>query len=160
MSHVVSISVEVRDLAALDKACQRLGWQLQRGKQSYKWFGTWMDDSPIPSHLFTSERAAELKAMTREERCEAMNAFLGHCDHAIAIPGCNYEVGLKHYGDHYKLVWDFWEGRMNQAMGTAGGPLLQAYAVEKAKLEAQHQGFTCTESVLQDGTIKLQLVAA
>ena len=32
---------------------------------------------------------------------------------------------------------------------------LQAYACEAAKLEAQRLGHTCTESVLQDGTIKL-----
>ncbi|MBL8793148.1 MAG: DUF1257 domain-containing protein [Planctomycetia bacterium] len=160
MSHVVSISVEIRDLQALQKACQRLGWTFRQGQQTYQWFGRWMDDSPIPAHLFTPERTAALQAMPREERIAAMNEFLGHCNHAIAIPGCHYEVGLKHYGDHYKLVWDFWEGQMNQAMGTGGGPLLQAYAVEKAKLEAQRQGLPCTESILEDGTIKLQLVEA
>lgn len=160
MSHVVSISVEIRDLHALQKACQRLGWTLQHGQQTYRWFGRWMDDSPIPAHLFTPERAATLQALPREERIEAMNEFLGRCDHAIAVPGCQYEIGLKNYGDHYQLAWDFWEGPMNRAMGTGGGPLLQAYAVEKAKLEAQRQGFTCTESTLQDGTVKLQLVEA
>lgn len=160
MSHVVSISVEVRDLQALGKACQRLGWKLQHGKQTYKWFGRWVDDSPVPTHLFTPERAAELEAMTREERIDEMNNFLGRCEHAISTPECGYEVGVKSYGDHFKLVWDFWEPAMNRAMRNGGGPLLQAYGVEKAKLEAQRQGFTCTESVLQDGTIKLQLVEA
>ena len=37
--------------------------------------------------------------------------------------------------------------------------LLQAYAVEKTKLEARRKGFTCNETLLQDGSIKLQIVA-
>ena len=32
---------------------------------------------------------------------------------------------------------------------------LQAYAVEKAKVEARRQGHTCTEQTLADGSIKL-----
>ena len=35
---------------------------------------------------------------------------------------------------------------------------LQMYAVEKAKLEARKKGFTATEQVLQDGSIKVQIV--
>ena len=34
----------------------------------------------------------------------------------------------------------------------------QAYAVEKAKLEARRQGFTCQESVLADGSIRLNVL--
>jgi hypothetical protein len=35
---------------------------------------------------------------------------------------------------------------------------LQAYAVEKTKLEARRRGHTITELALQDGSIRLQLV--
>ena len=34
----------------------------------------------------------------------------------------------------------------------------QAYAVEKAKLEARKQGYTCQESVLADGSIRLSVM--
>ena len=34
----------------------------------------------------------------------------------------------------------------------------QSYAVEKAKLEARRQGFTCQESVLADGSIRLNVL--
>ena len=34
----------------------------------------------------------------------------------------------------------------------------QAYAVEKAKLEACKQGYTCQESVLADGSIRLNVL--
>jgi len=36
--------------------------------------------------------------------------------------------------------------------------LLQAYAVEKAKLEARQKGHVCSETLLQDGSIKLQIL--
>src|SRR5689334_6235316 len=35
---------------------------------------------------------------------------------------------------------------------------LQAYAVEKAKLEARKQGYAVSEQALQDGSIKLQIL--
>ena len=34
----------------------------------------------------------------------------------------------------------------------------QAYSVEKAKLEARKQGYTCQESVLADGSIRLNVL--
>jgi hypothetical protein len=34
----------------------------------------------------------------------------------------------------------------------------QAYAVEKAKIEARKQGYTCQESVLADGSIRLNVL--
>ena len=34
----------------------------------------------------------------------------------------------------------------------------QAYAVEKAKLEARKQGYQCSESVMADGSIRLQVL--
>ena len=34
----------------------------------------------------------------------------------------------------------------------------QAYAVEKAKLEARRQGYQCSESVLADGSIRLNVL--
>jgi hypothetical protein len=36
--------------------------------------------------------------------------------------------------------------------------LLQAYAVEKTRLEARRQGLACSETVLQDGSIKVQIL--
>lgn len=36
--------------------------------------------------------------------------------------------------------------------------LLQAYAVERAKLEARQKGYACTETTLTDGSIKLQIL--
>jgi hypothetical protein len=37
--------------------------------------------------------------------------------------------------------------------------LLQAYAVEKTRIEARQKGYTCTETLLHDGSVKLQILA-
>lgn len=73
--------------------------------------------------------------------------------HAVQLPGWRYPVvcdaatGTVHF-DNYNGEW--------------GDPklldqFLQAYAVEKAKLEARRQGHSVTEQPLADGSIKLSI---
>jgi hypothetical protein len=73
----------------------------------------------------------------------------------VRLPGWNYPVVIDtaaaqiHY-DNYNGAW--------------GNPaeldrLLQAYAVEKAKLEARRAGHSVSERLLADGSIKLTVVA-
>ncbi|MDP2663651.1 MAG: DUF1257 domain-containing protein [Dehalococcoidia bacterium] len=40
MSHITTIEVEVKDLQALEKACERLGLTLARGQTTFKWYGS------------------------------------------------------------------------------------------------------------------------
>ena len=54
------------------------------------------------------------------------------------------------------------ELRYDNYGGSWGNParldtFLQAYAVERAKIEARRQGHTCTEQPLADGSIKLTI---
>ena len=39
MSHISKIELEVRDLGILGQACARLGLNLIRGQQTFKWYG-------------------------------------------------------------------------------------------------------------------------
>lgn len=156
--HVVAVNVEFKDLNAIKAACKRLKWVFCEHQKTYTWFGRWVDDSPTPRHLFTTE--AEYKrvcAMEKADRIEYMNKLLGTCTHAIKVPGCNYEIGLIQQGDKFVPIWDWYEGKLNSAMRQEGGPLVQAYAVEKAKLAAQAYGNTWTESIHQDGSVELTI---
>ena len=71
----------------------------------------------------------------------------------VHLPGWQYPVVVDpaarqiHY-DNYEGKW----GEQKQL-----DHLLQAYAVEKAKLEARRAGHTVTEQPLQDGSIKLTI---
>ena len=58
---------------------------------------------------------------------------------------CQLEIGQVQY-DNYNGSW----GEQRHL-----DRFLQAYAVEKAKVEARRKGHTCTEQQLADGSIKL-----
>jgi hypothetical protein len=72
----------------------------------------------------------------------------------VQLPGWQYPVvidtssGTVHF-DNFNGAW----GEPKEL-----DRLLQAYAVEKAKIEVRKQGATVRETLLQDGSIKLQIV--
>ncbi len=163
MSHVVSIKIQLKDLEALKLAAQRLGGKLHENRGDFKWYGQWVDDSPIPRHLFTDE---EYEALMKLEggyggpRSTYMREFLNRCcQHKISLPGCEYEVGLMKKGEEFIAVWDWFSSdNLGRVLGADGGVLAQAYAVEKAKLEAKKKGLPCEEKTLEDGTVKLLIL--
>jgi hypothetical protein len=58
---------------------------------------------------------------------------------------CNLTTGQVQY-DNYNGAW----GRQEELH-----KFLQAYAVEKAKIEARKKGHTCSETKLEDGSIRV-----
>ena len=74
----------------------------------------------------------------------------------VHLPGWQYPVvidtptGVVHY-DNYQGAW----GESHEI-----DRLLQAYAIEKCRLEARKQGHQFTETMLQDGSVKLQILEA
>lgn len=138
MSHVAIIVCEIRSLEALKAACARLGLEFREGQLTYEWYKRWIGDYPLP-HGFTKED-------------------LGHCEHAIRVPGATYEVGVVYREGKYTLLWDFYSlGGLKQALGEDGQRLVQAYTVEAAKLEAVNQGYTVWEEQLRDHSIRLHV---
>jgi hypothetical protein len=75
----------------------------------------------------------------------------GHCDHAIKIPGANYEVGVVKKGGCFELLCDYFDRNIEMKIGSKGGLLNQAYAVEKAKTEARRKGYSVIEKKTQTG---------
>jgi hypothetical protein len=116
MSHISKIELQVTDLAVLSQACQRLGLELVRGKQSFKWYGK-----------------------------------DGVCNHAIRIPNAEYEIGVVAKDGRYELSCDFYDPGLVKAVGRNGGILKQAYAVEKAKIEARKKGYFVLEKQTESG---------
>ena len=118
MSHISKIELEVRDLGILSQACKRLGLNLIRGQQTFKWYSK---DSP--------------------------------CDHAIKVPGANYEIGVINNIGSYELSCDFYDSNIEKAIGRKGGLLKQAYAVEKTKIEARKKGYSVMERQTDTGIL-------
>ena len=119
MSHIVKIQTEVRDVAAIRTACQRLNI-VQPEEGTFK--------------LFSGEATGI----------------------AVRLPGWTYPVvcaitnGTLHY--------DNFNGRWGDQQHLDS--FLQAYAVEKAKIEARRKGHSVTEQSLVDGSIKLTIQVA
>jgi hypothetical protein len=132
MSHVSKIELEIKDLGTLAAACKRLGIELRKGQRQYKWFGSYIGDHPLPEGFTQSD--------------------LGKCDHAIHVPGAEYEIGVVRRGNSYILLWDFWRsGGLEEKLGKNAGLLKQAYTIEKARIEARRKGYTVIEKKTDSG---------
>jgi hypothetical protein len=116
VSHIVEITTEVRDPAAAEAACRRLGLTQPVGRTV---------------ELFSCKvtgLAVELPGWRYPLVCDTSSGTL------------RYDNFLGRWGDEREL-----------------DRFLQAYAVEKARLEARRQGHTVTEQLLADGSIRLSI---
>ena len=119
MSHIVEIKTQVRDAAAVQAACRRLGL------------------SP------------PVQGTTR-----LFNASVTGL--AVQLPGWRYPVVCQLAAGDVK--YDNYNGHWGAAQEL--DKFLQAYAVEKAKIEARLKGHSVTEQALADGSIKLTIQVA
>lgn len=144
MSHIAKIEIEVRDLDALDAACRRVGCTFVREQTTYAWYGRSVDDYPLPVGFGVED--------------------LGHCEHAVRVPGARYEIGVTARRDGrpgYALLWDSYErGGLEQVLGAGAGRLVQAYGVEAATRAARRQGYAVTETAQADGSVVLHVRAS
>jgi hypothetical protein len=116
MSHIVTITTEVRDAAAVRTACQRLNLP-----------------EPVQGEVeLFSGKASGLAVKLPDWQYPVV---------------CNVTTGTVRY-DNFNGRWG------NQEHLDA---LLQAYAVEKAKIESRLRGHSVTEQTLADGSIKLTI---
>ena len=78
------------------------------------------------------------------------------CDHAIEVPGAEFEIGVISKDGMYELATDFWDLNVEKAIGKNGGLLKQRYAVEKTKAEARRKGYRVIEKQA-DNKIRLHV---
>lgn len=132
MSHISKMELEITSLADLKQACQRLGMTFIDNQKTYKWYGHWVGDAPLPEGITTEE--------------------LGLCSHAIKVPECTYEIGIVKRGSKYILLWDSWHsGGLEQKIGKDAGILKQAYSIERIKREAVLKRYRFTEQKVEKG---------
>jgi hypothetical protein len=146
VSHVTTVDIEIRDLAALREACKRLGLEFVEDQKTYRWYNRHMGDYPVPEGFKPSD--------------------LGKCEHAIrnpSKPGA-YEIGVVKRRDGrpgYTLIYDFYGsgGRgIEELAGKQCVNLRKSYATSVAKRQAQRQGFRVQEHQQADGKIRLRCV--
>ncbi|MGD0399398.1 MAG: DUF1257 domain-containing protein [Syntrophobacteraceae bacterium] len=132
MSHIAKITLEINNLEILKLACERLGLEFMENQQTYKWYGTWIGDTPLPEGISIHD--------------------LGKCDHAIRVPGAQYEIGIVKRDRKYILLWDFWnQGGLELKLGKNAGRLKQAYTIERVRKEARLKGHRICEQKTDKG---------
>ena len=116
MSHTVTIKTQIRDIQAIQAACQRLKLP-----------------QPIQGEVRLFDRVAQ---------------GIG-----VQLDGWRFPVCIESDGnllfDNFGGIWGLPE-KLDQFQ--------QAFAVCKATIEARKQGYTCQESVLADGSIRLNVL--
>jgi hypothetical protein len=139
LSHITKIELKIKDLECLKQACETLGFEFRENQKNYAWYGRWVGNQPLPEEISEDE--------------------LGTCDHAIHVPGCQFEVGVLKKGRHYILLWDTWvKGKLTNALGKDAGILKQAYTVATVKKAARKKQYRITETKTETG-IRLTLSA-
>ena len=132
MSHISKIELVIQSLKDLKEACQQLGFEFMENQKSFKWYGRWVGDTPLPEGINIED--------------------IGKCDHAIRVPGCAYEVGVIKRGEHYILLWDYYsEGGLEPKIGPNAGILKQAYTVARVRKEARQKGYRIREKKMDQG---------
>lgn len=120
MSHVSVVKVVVRNVDALEAACADLGLEFVRDQKTYGWYGRSVGD-----HL-AEDDAVRLGVPVDQ---------LGKCEHAIKVPGTEYEIGVAMVNGVGRLLFDSWGPgqKIVEACGPKLEKLSQAYAVRAAQ---------------------------
>ncbi len=163
--HVVSVNIELKNLEAIRRACEVLGWQFRENQKTYEWVGRWYDDSPVPRNAFAADTEGEIEYhrvmnLTSTLRRTYMTNLLGQCDHAIRPDiASKGEIGLIQRGDTYVPIWDYFTSDSVNKIRAENGMngFLQEYAIQCATLEAKAQGSYTTQYIHEDGTVELHI---
>ena len=153
MSHITTVQLEIKDLDALQAACEELGLELVRGQTQYKWFGRFVGDYNDPA-------VKELGVPISE---------YGKCEHAIRVQGAGsqtYEIGVVRNpkGEGYVLLLDFWSGGYGlmekvSSTGKSSGKdcdrLKQAYTAHVSMRELTRAGYR-VQRVNEGGSIRIK----
>lgn len=137
MSHVEKVAIEdVKDLDALKKACQQLGVEFRQGQKTWQWYGRWVND-------FHADSAAYRHGIDPKD--------YGTCEHAIRLPGCQWEVGLMRTADMRLVpVYDNYgsHGRaIEKHLGKGLGKLVAEYGCQVTTKVMQRQGYRVSRRV-------------
>jgi hypothetical protein len=146
--HVITIDLEINDAEALKTTCEKLGWKLHQ--RPHKWYGRWVDDSPVPK-IFEPDEQARVEGLPKHKRQEFLTKLFNQTSYAIEVPGQPYEIGLLNVMGKWKILWDFWRGELDF------NPFKQQYAAQTTINQAKSQGHIYEETTLEDGTIKLTM---
>lgn len=128
MSHIATIDLEVKDLVALQSACNRLGVEFRQNQKQFRTFGGRSNPCDAAICLKDNPQAYEIGLLKRTDGRSG-----------------------------YLLNTDFWAGGKGlvAAVGQNACRLRQVYAIEASKAKARRSGQQVQERTLPNGAIQL-----
>jgi Protein of unknown function (DUF1257) len=136
-------AVSIKDIDALETAAKTFGGIFVRNQTTYRWYGRYMGDTPLPEGVKQSD--------------------LGKCSHVIKLPNAGYDVGVVQQTDGtFRLMFDYWGPgqELVKTFGTNMEKLIQQYNKAVVVKQAKAKGYFCRTKELPNGAIRLQLVKA
>jgi hypothetical protein len=125
---------QVTNLNLIKSMCNARAWVFQENKTTYKWWGT--------------DRKLETQPASRQN---------GKCNHAIAIPHTDYEIGvIDNQNGTYSFAYDTYSRPLADAVGGIEGTnLFHYYSLEHVKAQMQANQYTYEEHELEDKSVIL-----
>lgn len=151
MSHVLAMEFDICDLAILRRAVAALGGEWREAQRTYRWYGRLENDDPTDPG---------------RERARAVD--WGACEHAIAVPGGDYEIGVCRRADGrgFELRYDAWTysathgaGPLHARFGVGLKGLHREYTAQVGEAHLRRQGYRVRRRTVS-GTILLEGVKA
>lgn len=165
MSHMVQLDIQFADIAALSKACDRIGLEV-RDKRRFAWFGKFHGDSiglqaqQVPEAEY--DHCAYAIGRKGFVPGNTVNPDGSHIERADGSYG-EYEIGVIRKADGtYTLRFDYWgPGQLlSQACGGDGLKKLEdEYGYAVAEAQAYEDGYEVERIVEADGTVIMQAVS-
>lgn len=149
MSHIVEVKAEIRDLEALEKAAVECGMVLDRQAHTFRWYGRFMGDAPVPAGFTPADYGKAEAGVLKVKTATAHT----------------YEVGVvrrRDGGQGYALLYDNWCGGhgLEAAAGKGLSKLLVAYNRTVIALQAKMQGkMVLGSTVRADGWTSVRVSA-
>jgi hypothetical protein len=128
MSHVATVEIEIKDLAALEKACQKLGLEFVRDQKQFRYYAGRQDYCDHAIRVPGNQQAYEI---------------------GVRKTGKHYTLAHDDFGG---------AGGMVKLAGAGCQKIVQRYAAEASIAEARRQGYRVKEQLQTNGTIRLELV--
>jgi len=127
MSHIRDITLQIKRINAIKFACNKLGYELCEGQETYRWYGRFMNDWPLPENVKVED--------------------IGKCHHAIKVPGATYEIGVIKTEKGFKLQYDFWSsGELDKVCGKNLSKLTNEIGMMEVEKAAMFKNYTTTRS--------------
>ena len=149
MSHIVKISIEIKDLDALAAAARALGLELMRNQRTYKHYGAGEEQDGLPEG-FTVRKTWVSAIMRCASRASRQLARITKLARLASPSGAMVDRALSCWPICLSM------GRLPEYVGANAERLKQNYSSEVAKRTLQKQGYRVQSTTKPDGRIVLQ----